>query len=312
MRVLVTGSTGQVGHALLSSLRPIADVIIPPRAQFDLTQTEQLRASIHDIKPDLIINPAAYTAVDKAEDEPELAHQINAIAPGIIAEEAKKLGIPLIHYSTDYVFDGEKKNAGGTPIPYTETDTTHPLSVYGETKLQGEQAIRDSGCNHLILRTSWVYSDFGKNFLLTMLKLAKEREQLKVVNDQWGAPTSAIWIAQVTAQLIQQSRHADNPATWWNQNSGTLHLTPTNFTTWSEFASTIFAKATELGLLTKQQSSIIGIASKEYPSKAQRPKNSMLSTDKLQKKMGIKPTEWQVELQYCLQKIATKYCAFEN
>lgn len=305
MRILLTGITGQVGHALLSALKNLSDVevIALDRAQLDLSTltAEILQEKLDAIAPDLIINPAAYTAVDQAEDEPELAHKINALAPAFFAQAAKERDIPLIHYSTDYVFDGEKRSGEGNFIPYLETDTCAPISAYGKSKLQGELAIRASGCNHLILRTSWVYSDFGKNFLLTMLRLAKEREQLNVVSDQWGAPTSSTWIASVTAQMIQQSRDAADPAAWWQKNSGTVHITPANFTTWCEFADTIFAQASELGLLNKARPSVNGITSGEYPTKAKRPSNSMLSTALLCDRFHISAPLWQESLADCLR-----------
>ncbi|MBY0572639.1 MAG: dTDP-4-dehydrorhamnose reductase, partial [Undibacterium sp.] len=245
IRILLTGSTGQVGHALLHSLREFGEVIAVTRAQMDLSRPDEISKVVQEIRPEIIINPAAYTAVDQAELESELAYQINAIAPGVLADNAKRLHIPLIHYSTDYVFDGEKRDQEGNLIAYDENDNCQPVSIYGKSKRSGELAIQASGCQHLILRTSWVYSDFGKNFLLTMLGLANQREQLKVVNDQWGAPTSAVWIAQVTAQLLRQamaqllrqamasatasataSAKVSAPSAWWQENTGIIHTTP--------------------------------------------------------------------------------------
>lgn len=308
MKILLTGITGQVGHALQSALTALADVevIALDRAQLDLSTLTagHLQAKLDLIAPDLIVNPAAYTAVDQAEDEPQLALQINAHAPTLLAQAAKERNVPLIHYSTDYVFDGQKRDADGNYSPYLESDTCAPISVYGQSKLQGEEAIRASGCDHLILRTSWVYSDFGKNFLLTMLRLGKDREQLNVVNDQWGPPTSATWIAAVTTQLIQQARGASDPAAWWREKSGTVHVSSANFTTWCEFADTIFAQAEELGLLSKARPQVRGIASSDYPTKAKRPSNSMLATNLLRDRFHITAPQWQASLMHCLQSMS--------
>lgn len=299
MRILLTGSSGQVGHALSSALQGLGSVIIPAREQMDLSKPELLRQTIRAIAPDLIVNPAAYTAVDRAESEPQLAHRINAIAPAIMAEEAKKLGAALIHYSTDYVFDGSKRNAADEIIPYDEQDPPCPVNVYGQTKLEGELAIRASGCKHLIFRTSWVYSMFGKNFLLTILRLANERAELKIVNDQWGAPSSAPWIAEMTAQVLAQSQGADSPQEWWSKNSGLYHLTPSGYTSWCGFTEEIISQALRLGLLDKAAPIVSGIPASAYPTPARRPANSRLNISKFEKQFGLSLPGWQSALAAC-------------
>ena len=213
-RILITGKTGQVGYELERSLQGLGEIIALDRSQMDLADLDQVRDVIRRIKPTLIVNPAAYTAVDKAESEPELALRINGEAPGVMAEEAHKLGAAMIHYSTDYVFDGSKDGS------YVETDPTCPINVYGSSKLAGEQAIQATGIPHLILRTSWVYSTHGKNFLLTMLRLAKEREELSIVSDQFGAPTWSRTIADTTAHIVAQSLAASDQQAWWQACSG--------------------------------------------------------------------------------------------
>ncbi len=205
MKILVTGKTGQVGYELERSLQGLGQVIALDRAQMDLSNLAQVREVIRSIKPQLIVNPAAYTAVDQAEKEPELAMRINAEAPGVMAEEARTIGAAMIHYSTDYVFDGSKNS------PYVETDPTCPINVYGRSKLAGEQAIQAADIPHLILRTSWVYGMRGKNFLLTMLRLAQERDALRIIGDQHGAPTWCRTIADTTAHIVAQMRRAGEP-----------------------------------------------------------------------------------------------------
>jgi dTDP-4-dehydrorhamnose reductase len=301
---LLTGTSGQVGQALIKALagglNDNAKIIIPARAQMDLSHPELMRKTIREIKPDLIINPAAYTAVDKAETEPELAHLINAVAPGVMAEEAKRLGAALIHYSTDYVFDGSKRSPEGDMLAYVEDDTPCPVNVYGNSKLEGELAIRASGCDYLIFRTSWVYSEFGKNFLLTMLRLAKERDEIKVVDDQWGAPSSAIWLAQATAQVLSLWISAGAKQDWWNKNSGLYHLTPSGITSWCGFAEEIMRLAVARDMLGKPAPRMIGIPASEYPTPALRPMNSCLSTQLFTKQFGIVTPSWQNALADCM------------
>ncbi len=302
MRILLTGRTGQVGNALLSTLQHLhqTEIIAPQRTQMDLNNPDQIRQLVRDIKPDLIINPAAYTAVDKAETEADLAQTVNGEIPGLMAEEVKKIGGALIHYSTDYVFDGSKRAKDNSLIAYIEEDQTAPVNVYGATKLAGEQAIIANNCNHLILRTSWVYSTFGKNFLLTMLRLANEREELKIVNDQWGAPTWAGWIAQATTDIVSQWQLAGMSQDWWEEQGGTYNFTSGGATNWCGFAQEIMAQADAKGLLKKNAPVVLGIPSADYPTPAKRPVNSILSSGKLRDKFGIQPPTWQDALAACL------------
>ncbi|MBI3728806.1 MAG: dTDP-4-dehydrorhamnose reductase [Burkholderiales bacterium] len=303
MRILLTGTSGQLGHALLSRLPATAIVHAPQRAELDLGNTTQLRQCITDFKPDLIINPAAYTAVDLAESEAEKAHAINATAPAIMAEEARKLGAGLIHYSTDYVFAGDKADAGGNWQAYVETDATGPLNVYGKTKLAGEQAIIASGCQHLILRTSWVYSNFGKNFFLTMLKLARERDQLRVVNDQWGTPNSADWLATTTCEILAQLQQSKDAVNRWRELGGVYHLSAAGATNWFAFATAIIELADQQNKLGKPAPQISGIPASEYPVPARRPHNSLLSTEKLQAAFGLSIADWRIPLDACMQSV---------
>lgn len=305
MKILLTGSSGQVGHALQTSLAGFGEIIAPKREQLDLSNTTAIQEFVAASQPDLIINPAAYTAVDLAEDEVKLAHAINAEAAKAFAEQALALNIPLIHYSTDYVFDGEKRDDQGHFSAYEESDDCAPIGVYGASKRAGELAIMVSGCRHLILRTSWVYSDFGKNFMLTMLRLGGDRDQLKVVKDQWGAPTSALWIADKTAEIVGQIQSADNPQEWWQQHQGIVHLTPAGSTNWQAFAQAIFEAAFELQLMTRKPE-VLGIPSSEYPTRAKRPHNSMLSTARLNKLFGIDVPKWEDCLLDCLQQMKNK------
>lgn len=299
MKILLTGSSGQLGHALHQELRDFADVITPTRTQFDLADTAQIASYVQALQPDLIINPAAYTAVDLAEKENELAHRVNAIAPQVLAEQARQLGIPLIHFSTDYVFDGCKTDADGKLLAYIEEDDTAPLNVYGASKLAGERAIVDSGCRHLILRTSWVYSNFGKNFLLTILRLAKERPELKIVNDQWGTPTSTGFLSQACRSLVEQITQAADQESWWKTHQGIYHLTPSGLTTWCDFSRAIVAQAQQIGLLN-QVPTIHGIPSTEYPTPAQRPLNSSLDKSKAQAHFHLTLPSWEQSLHDCL------------
>jgi dTDP-4-dehydrorhamnose reductase len=292
MKILLTGVTGQVGHHLKPALEARGwEVIAPTRDTLDLANPDSIVRTVREVKPQLIINPAAYTAVDKAESEPELAMAINGIAPGIFAEQAKQLGIPLIHYSTDYVFDGTKRGPDGEFAPYTEEDIPNPINVYGKTKLAGEQAIQASGCQHLILRTSWVYSMYGKNFLLTMLRLAKERDELKVVDDQWGTPTWAGWIAKETSEIVNKNNKLDA--------FGLFNFVSNGIATWSGFAQEIFNQAKQLGLIERTPL-VQGISTIEYPTPAKRPANSSLRTENLKKVFGLRENNWQASLTQCL------------
>lgn len=286
MRILVCGQNGQVAQALGTSLAGLGDVLLRGRDQFDMAQPEQLRQPLRDLAPDLIINAAAHTAVDQAESEPALAFAINAQAPRVLAEEAERLGVPLIHYSTDYVFDGSKA------APYCEDDAPHPLGVYGSSKLAGEQAITGVGGQYLILRTSWVYSQSGRNFLLTMWRLLQERPQLKVVSDQIGAPTWAGTIAASTAALIQ--RWQDGHTGQW----GTYHLTAQGETSWYGFAQAIGEQLKARGLPCAE---LLPIPSSEYPTPAQRPLNSRLDCARLAHNWQVSQPHWQQALIDCLK-----------
>lgn len=285
MRVLIVGSQGQVSRELQQALAGLAELMVPSRAQLDLTRPDSIRQAVRELQPQLIINPAAHTAVDQAESEVELAFAINATAPGVLAEEAAELGVPLIHYSTDYVFDGGKDS------PYREDDPTAPLGVYGQSKLAGEQAIRAVGGAHLILRTSWVYSLHGKNFLLTMQRLLQEREELRVVADQIGAPTWAGSIARTTAELIRHWR--DGHAGPW----GTYHLSGQGETSWFGFAEAIAAQLHAQG---RPCARLVPIPSSAYPTPAQRPLNSRLDCSRLQSDWRISLPNWHDALLECL------------
>ena len=227
--ILLTGINGQLGWELQRTLAPLGTVVGLDRAQLDLSQPEMIRTVVREYRPDIIVNPAAYTAVDKAEAEPEQAHAINATAPGVLAEEAKKLGALLVHYSTDYVFDGGKTD------PYSEDDRPNPQSVYGRSKLAGEDAVRASGCAHVILRTSWVYGVHGGNFVKTVLRLARERDELRIVADQFGAPTWARRLALGSAEILRQCRANPDDAS----RLGLFHLTAAGRTNWHEYAEEI-------------------------------------------------------------------------
>jgi len=284
-RILLTGKNGQVGWELHQTLTPLGEVVALDRQQLDLADPDQIRKRVREIKPDLIVNAAAYTAVDRAEAEPGLAMAVNGIAPGILAEEAKRIGAAIVHYSTDYVFDGTKAT------PYTEEDAPNPLNVYGRTKLAGEQAIRDVGVPHLILRTSWVYGMRGKNFLLTILRLAREREELKIVDDQTGAPTWSRAVAEATARILSAGPLSLAAA-------GIYHLTAAGSTTWHGFARAILT-------LDPDQSEQVckhvrPIPTAEYPTPAARPAFSVLSNAKLKAFFGLTLPDWEQSLKSAL------------
>lgn len=285
MKILLLGQHGQLSRELQLSLGQQAELSVLGSVQLDLSQPEQLRRQLQTLQPDLIVNAAAHTAVDRAESEPELAFAINAVAPGILAERAAELGVPLIHYSTDYVFDG------GKPAPYTEQDAPNPLNAYGRSKLAGEQAIQAVGGAHLILRTSWVYSLHGSNFLLSMQRLLQERDNLNVVADQIGAPTWAGSIARATGQLIEHWR-AGRPGPW-----GIYHLTSLGETSWHGFAGAI---AEQLRAQGKHACEPTPIPSSAYPTPARRPLNSRLDCSRLQHDWAIQLPTWQQALADCL------------
>jgi len=293
-KVLITGVNGQVGHALSELLREanIESVISLSRNELDLSNQDHIRQVIQSVKPDLIINPAAYTAVDRAESEPELAFAINATAPRILAEEAANIGARLIHFSTDYVYNGNKS------APYIETDFTEPLSVYGKSKLAGEAAIRHVALPHLIFRTSWVYGAYGKNFLKTILRLAGEREELRIVADQFGTPTSASSIADAVSHVINA---------WHNDTTGVYHMVNAGQTTWHGFASAIIEEYARLQKAKQwpplKVQDIKPISTQEFPTPAIRPANSCLDTTKLTRDFSIQLPDWREALKLEFEKL---------
>jgi dTDP-4-dehydrorhamnose reductase len=298
VKLLVTGATGQVGWQLLRTLAPLGEVVAPSRLELDLSDPDRAAHAVREVQPDVLLNAAAYTVVDKAESESEIAQTVNAITPGRMAQELAKSGGLMIHYSTDYVFDGRKAE------PYTEDDATGSLNVYGRTKLAGEQAIAVSGCAHIILRTSWVYDTRGTNFLRRVLRLAREKHELRMVDDQHGAPTWARAIAEATAAIVAVSSAAkasgSDARTW--PTSGVYHLTAAGSTTWAGFARTILEIYDELlawpadsgeftgPLLAK---GVVSIASSDFKAAAQRPANSLLSNAKLERNFGVRLPDWR-------------------
>lgn len=291
MKILLTGCNGQVGWELARALLPLGEVIAVNRSQVDLSDPDGLRRIVQKVSPDVIVNPAAYTAVDKAETDRDMAFLINAEAPRVLAEEAAKSAALLIHYSTDYVFDGTKN------APYTEDDATHPVNVYGQSKLAGEQAIQAAGADHLILRTSWVYAARGQNFLKTILRLAAEREELAIVADQVGSPTWARLIAETTAHILRQSlleRRQDHFI------SSVYNLTSVDETSWHGFAQAIVEIARQQGMPALKNRIINPIPTTAYPAPAKRPLNSRLSTDRLEQRFGLKMPSWDAALRLCM------------
>jgi dTDP-4-dehydrorhamnose reductase len=294
VRILLTGSNGQVGFELQRALAPLGRVQALSSSDCDLADADALRARIRDIRPGLIVNPAAYTAVDRAESEPERAHAVNAVAPGVIGEEAERLRIPVIHFSTDYVFDGTCDGS------YTEADAPNPQSVYGATKLAGEQALAAKTARHMILRTSWVVGAHGANFAKTMLRLGGEREELRVVADQFGAPTSAALLADVTAHLVRQLQREgleDFPF-------GLYHVVAGGETNWCEYARFVIAEALSAGRVLKATpESVRAITTSEYPTPACRPANSRLDTRLFRRTFGLELPPWQDGLRHILRQI---------
>ena len=286
--ILLIGGAGQLGQELQKTLAPLAQLRVCDRSSLDLTQTDAIRELVADIQPDLIVNAAAYTAVDKAEAEPELAQRINATAPGILAQSAQQLGATLIHISTDYVFDGKQNS------PYLESAPTNPLSVYGQSKLAGEQAVQKECDRYLILRTAWVYGVQGKgNFVKTMLRLGAEREEIRVVTDQVGSPTWTNDIAQAIADLITQSN--------WDLN-GIYNYTSSGVASWYDFAVAIFEEAQQLGFPLKVKR-VVPITTAEYPTPAHRPAYSVLSSTKTSEVLGTYPPHWRQGLRLMLKEL---------
>lgn len=295
-RVLVSGADGQVGRALLKRFADDTEVIGCNRKTLDLSNPDHIRAKVREVAPDLIINAGAYTAVDRAESERDLAMAINGRAPGVLAEEARRAGALLVHYSTDYVFDGSKKG------PWVEDDPTNPLSVYGASKLAGEEAIRAAGGRYLIFRTSWVYAPEGKNFVLTMLRLGRERDSLNVVDDQVGAPTTASELARGTHEIangIREGRFGPE-----SECTGTYHMTCAGSVSWAVFARAIFERAP--ALLDGKKPTVNPIPTSQYPTPAKRPLNSVLSNEKLLRRLGVKLLDWESALDQVLAEIAAQ------
>ena len=294
MKLLLTGKDGQVGFELQRSLAPLGEVVAVDQADCDLSDAQAIRQLVTRVRPDVIVNPAAYTAVDKAESDQERAAAVNAVAPGIFGEEAARLGAFVIHYSTDYVFDGTRQGA------YVEDDATNPQSVYGRTKRDGEIALANANLRHLILRTSWVVGAHGGNFAKTMLRLAAERDSLSVVADQWGAPTSAALLADLTAHLVRQWQREGEGAFPY----GTYHCVASGETHWCDYARYVIGQAIKAGKSLKvQPEAIKPITTADYPTPAKRPANSRLDTRKFRDTFGLELPHWQRGLDHILQQI---------
>jgi dTDP-4-dehydrorhamnose reductase len=285
--ILLIGKNGQVGWELQHTLAPLGRVIALDRTQMDLLQRDAIRKTIRAATPDIIVNAAGYTAVDKAEKEPDLAQQINAVAPGVIAEEAKRIDALLVHYSTDYVFDGTQAT------PYTEEDQPNPVNTYGNSKLAGEQAIAAVGCAHLILRTSWIYSARGANFVLTMLRLAREKKDLAVVDDQIGSPTQARALAESTAELVSK---AD-----LQSNNGIYHLAASGYASRLEFAKEILNSAKTFSRVETGWAVLQPTTTSNYPLPAQRPLNAATNKEKIKKAFGIDMPNWETQLRQFIE-----------
>lgn len=295
-RILLFGAHGQLGVELARTLSLLGQVVAADQPHCDICDETALRAYIRIVKPALIVNAAAYTAVDKAESEPELAERVNAIAPGIMAQEAQRLNAGMVHYSTDYVYDGKSNE------PYREDHPTAPLSVYGLTKLHGDQAIQASGCRHLIFRTTWVYGHHGNNFVKTILRLASTRDELKIVDDQFGAPTWSRAIATATTialaqlvPLVQLGRDAETER--WTDASGVYHLSAGGRTNWLEFATDIVARGKAAGVIPEKTLELKATTGLEYGAPALRPTHSVLSNGKVQAQFGIYLPDWRVSFE---------------
>ena len=294
MRILLTGKDGQVGFELQRSLAPLGDVVAVDLADCDLSDEKAVRYLVARVRPDVIVNPAAYTAVDRAESDQERAVAVNAVALGIFGEEAAKLGALVVHYSTDYVFDGTKEGA------YYEADPANPQSVYGRTKRDGELALANTNPRHLILRTSWVVGAHGGNFAKTMLELAAERESLSVVADQWGAPTSAALLADIAAQLIRQWQRGGEA----NFPYGTYHCVASGEANWCDHARLVIGEAIKSAKpIRVRPEAIKAITTADYPTPARHPANSRLDTGKFRRTFGLEPPHWQAGLDHILRQI---------
>jgi dTDP-4-dehydrorhamnose reductase len=303
-RILLTGKTGQIGSYLCLLLEELGEVIAPGRNELDLSNSSSIRETVRDVRPSLIVNAAAYTAVDAAETDEPKAYAINAVAPGVLAGEARRIGARVVHYSTDYVFDGQKRT------PYVESDPANPLNAYGRTKLAGEQAVRDSGAWHLIFRTSWVYATRGRNFMLTILRLASEREELRIVRDQIGAPTCAKDVALATRKVLAHAHQAHSEVALAPGASGTYHMTAAGQASWCDFAEAIVEEARKTPrqlswlaagmqgreLIAKR---VIPISTQEFPSPTKRPSYSVLSNSRLTERFGVALPDWRTQLHGC-------------
>ena len=295
--ILLIGKTGQIGWELERTLAQLGPLVVPGRADIDLARPDSIRHRVREIGPKLIVNAAAYTAVDLAESETEAAMAINGTAPGVLAEEAKRLGVPLVHYSTDYVFDGRpRRGPDGNARPYVETDEVGPINAYGRSKLAGEQAIRAVAPVHLIFRTSWVYAARGRNFLKTIQRLAAEREELRVVSDQIGSPTWARVVAEATAQILAATWSGSGPGDL-SDKGGLYHFSAAGSTSWYGFAEAIFAAETAVGNRVPR---VEPISTDEYSLPAKRPAYSVLDSGALAQTFGVSLPPWQHQLSLCL------------
>jgi dTDP-4-dehydrorhamnose reductase len=303
VRILLTGKNGQIGEELASMLPRLGEVVALSRSQLDLADPAAIQRTIGEVRPRLIVNAAAYTAVDQAEKDEAGARAVNSDAPGVMAEEAKKVGAALVHFSTDYVFDGRKGS------PYTEEDPPHPLGVYGRTKLAGEQAVAAAGIDYLIFRTSWIYATQGRNFLLTILRLASQRDELRVVSDQTGSPTCAHEVAHATTSVLETLRGAGEGSPSFGGSPGTYHVSCAGTATWYDFARAILHEAAQAPANSPFLSAVTGgrplartvhpITTEEYPTPARRPPYSVLSNSRLQNTFGIALPDWRAALHDC-------------
>jgi len=296
-RILLLGSTGQVGTELLTALAPLGPVIAPGRDAVDLRRFTALRELIRAVRPSVIVNAAGYTAVDSAESDESAAMAVNGEAPGVLGEEAAAIGASVVHYSTDFVFDGDQSR------PYVESDEPRPLSVYGRSKAAGEAAIRRTCPRHLLIRTSWVFASHGRNFLATLLRLARERSTLRVVDDQRGTPTSARLIAGATARVLAEMAGAQSIDERW----GIYHLAASGDTTWYEYACYVTEKARDLGMqLRVSAPNIVPVTSSEYGAPAARPRYSVLDTTKIRATFGLDLPAWRLEVDRVLRELAAR------
>jgi dTDP-4-dehydrorhamnose reductase len=296
-RILLFGANGQLGHEIPGALAELGEVIALDRAAADLARPESLRSVVRRYSPQIVVNAAAYTAVDKAEDETDLANAVNAAAPGVLAEEAQRLGACIVHYSTDYVFDGQKTS------PYDENDMPNPLSAYGRSKLAGERAVASACRRHLIFRASWLFGVHGQNFLKTILRAASERDTLRVVADQHGVPTSVATVARVTRDVLRSEISASGDESGW----GLYHLAASGETTWHGYAQRIVDQARIMGVALKTTAArVVPITSAEYPTPAQRPANSRLDTTKLRSRFKVSLPHWQHDVDQVIRQLSAQ------